>query len=452
MSTRPNPSSQPRTTDDLSDFFGANAGYVVEQYERYRDDPATVDPATRAWFETWSPGEALAQTVAPIVTPLTVGVISGATALARSIRAYGHLAAHVDPLGTPPPGDPSLELATHGLTENDLLQLPAHIADGPTARGAANGSAAIDRLRRIYCGTTGYEFRHVQSHEERVWLRDVVEGGRFREPNEPIDGKRLLRQLTEVEAFESFLHHTFPGQKRFSIEGLDVLVPMLQEFIGCAIEDGVTSAWLGMAHRGRLSVLATVLGKPAGEIIAELSHARPEASISPSEREDLGWTGDVTYHLGARTEYDNGRAVEMLVTLAPNPSHLEFVDPVVEGMCRAASEQRNLAGPPIQDVDRSIVVLIHGDAAFAGEGIVAETLNLSRLGGYQTGGTIHIIENNQLGFTTTPANGRSTMYASDLAKGFEIPIVHVSADDPEACIEATRLAHAYRQQFHKDFL
>ena len=207
-----------------------------------------------------------------------------------------------------------------------------------------------------------------------------------------------------------------------------------------------------MAHRGRLSVLAHVLGKPWSELFAEFEHSRPDESISPSEREDHGWTGDVTYHLGARTAYQDGRPVAMLISLAPNPSHLEYVNPVVQGMCRAAGERRNQAGAPTQNVDESVVVLIHGDAAFAAEGIVAETLNLSRLAGYQTGGTIHLIENNQVGFTTPPSAGRSTLYASDLAKGFEMPIVHVNADDPEACIAAMRLAHAYRQTFHKDFL
>jgi 2-oxoglutarate dehydrogenase E1 component len=447
------PRKQQPPTDGLSDFFGANAGYVVEQYEQYLRNPASVDPRTRAWFEAWSPREVLAEAEsAAIITPMTVDVIVGATTLARAIRAYGHLAAQLDPLGTPPPGDPSLDVGTHGIAETDLINLPAYVVDGPAAQGAPNAAVAIDRLREIYCGTTGYEFRHVQSHAERVWLRDVVESGRFREPHESIDGPRVLRQLTQVEAFETFLHRTFPGQKRFSIEGLDVIVPMLFEYIGCAAEDGVRSTWLGMAHRGRLSVLAYVLGKPLAEIFAEFDHGRPDASISPSEREDAGWTGDVTYHLGARTAISTDRKVAMLVTLAPNPSHLEYVNPVVEGMCRAADERRDLPGAPLQDVDQSNVVLIHGDAAFAGEGIIAETLNLSRLAGYQTGGTIHIIENNQLGFTTTPSAARSTLYASDMAKGFEMPIVHVNADDPEACLAAIRLAYAYRKLFHKDFL
>lgn len=438
---------------DLTEFLGPNAGYVVELYERYRQDPSSVDAQTRAWFAHWSPPDAPAEPApVPQASSITTDLIVGISNLARAIRAYGHLGAQLDPLGSPSPGDPSLELQSFGLTESELARLPANIVGGPVAAGAPNALAAMTALREIYCGTTGYEFRHIQSASERKWLQDTVESRALREPHEPIDGRRILKQLTDVEAFEQFLHRTFPGQKRFSIEGVDVLVPVLLEFIGCAAEVGTRSVWLGMAHRGRLSVLARVLGKPLAEIFGELRHAGAAESVSPSERSDVGWTGDVTYHLGARTAYDDGRPVGLIVTLAPNPSHLEFINPVVEGMCRAADERRSVAGPPVQNEELSVAVLIHGDAAFPGEGIVAETLNLSRLAGYRTGGTIHIITNNQLGFTTPPSAGRSTLYASDLAKGFEIPIVHVNADDPEACIAAIRLAHAYRERFHKDFL
>ncbi|MBX6771250.1 MAG: 2-oxoglutarate dehydrogenase E1 component [Chloroflexi bacterium] len=437
-------------SDFLKEFLGPNAGYVIELYERYLRDPSSVPPDARAWFATWSPPPT-APTPLAGVSPFTIDQIVGASNLARAIRAYGHLGARLDPLGTPPPGDPSLEPASYGLTDADLERLPAAIVGGPVAAHAPNAAVAISLLRQIYCGTTGYEFRHVQSAAERIWLQNAVESRRFSDPNEPIDRRRILEQLTAVEAFERFLHRTFPGQKRFSIEGVDMLVPMLLELIGCAAEDGARSIWLGMAHRGRLSVLTQVLGKPPTEIFAEMHHAAAE-SVPPSERSDLGWTGDVTYHLGARTAFGSGRPVAMTVTLAPNPSHLEFVNPVVEGMCRASSERRDRPGRPERDEDRAIPVLVHGDAAFPGEGIVAETLNLSRLTGYRTGGTIHIITNNQLGFTTPPSADRSTLYASDLAKGFEIPIIHVNADDPEACIAAIRLAHRYRQQFHKDVL
>ena len=253
-------------------------------------------------------------------------------------------------------------------------------------------------------------------------------------------------------AFERFLQRQFPGRVRFSVEGTGMLIPMLDEIIGAAAEAGTRSLLIGMAHRGRLNVLAHVLRKPHREILAEFRAPQLSGSQPRSDVSGRAFSGDVTYHLGARRAIQDGERVNLAVTLAPNPSHLEYVDPVVEGMARAADERRDQPGPPVQDETRSLALLIHGDAAFPGQGVVAETLNLSRLPGYRTGGTVHLIVNNQLGFTVTPSDGRSTLYASDLAKGFEIPIVHVNADDAEACIAAARLAHAYRERFRKDFL
>ncbi|MFI5268158.1 MAG: 2-oxoglutarate dehydrogenase E1 component, partial [Chloroflexota bacterium] len=373
-----------------------------------------------------------------------------ASGLARAIRAYGHRAAQLDPLGTPPPGDEALKPETHGLTDVKLTDLPASVIRGPAAEGAASAAEAIQRLRAVYQGTSGYEFEHVSNAEERYWLHDAVVNALFRPPRDPVDERKLLERLTEVGSFERFLQRAFPGQTRFSLEGLGILVPMLDEIVGAAAEAGTRAVMLGMGHRGRLNVLAHVLGKPYEQIIAEfLGRYRPP-NTSASGSSDQGWTGDVKYHLGARRAYQGGRQVEMSIAMAPNPSHLEFVDPVVEGMTRAYGERRDRAGPPRQDEQGSLAVLIHGDASFPGEGVVAETLNLSRLPGYRTGGTIHVIANNQLGFTAEPENTRSTLYASDLAKGFEMPVIHVNADDAEACIAAARLAHAYRERFHKD--
>jgi 2-oxoglutarate dehydrogenase E1 component len=228
-----------------------------------------------------------------------------------------------------------------------------------------------------------------------------------------------------------------------------MLVLILDEAIRCQTYRGNREVIMGMAHRGRLNVLAHVLGKPYAAILAEFERAGQRPTAAASDTGDTGWTGDVKYHLGARRR---GAVVQVSITLAPNPSHLEFVNPVVEGMARAAQDRTGAPGSPAQDLEAALAVLIHGDAAFPGEGVVAETLNLSRLAGYQTGGTIHIIVNNQIGFTTEPSEGRSTLYAGDLAKGFEIPIVHVNADDPEACLTIARLACAYRDKFHKDFL
>ncbi|RLT37751.1 MAG: 2-oxoglutarate dehydrogenase E1 component, partial [Chloroflexi bacterium] len=370
-----------------------------------------------------------------------------------------HLAAAIDPLGRPAPGDPSLDFAFHGLAEEDLHGLPATLVGGPCAESCANAHEALAELRQIYCGATGYDYDHLRIPAEREWLRDAAESGRFRPPAAPINGPALLERLTQVEVFEHFLHRTFPGKTRFSIEGLDVMVPMLDELVGAAVAQEISSLLIGMAHRGRLNVLAHVLNKPYAQMLAEFKDPLDPGTFNV--RDYLGYTGDVKYHAGASRivaeDTDLGVAADgemttVTVGMAPNPSHLEHVNPVVEGMARAAGTFVEQPGPPRFDHRVSLPVIIHGDAAFPGQGIVAETLNLSRLEGYHTGGTIHIIANNQVGFTTDPEDVRSTLYASDLAKGFKIPIVHVNADDPVACIEATRLAAAYRHRFQKDFL
>ncbi|HQF71895.1 MAG TPA: 2-oxoglutarate dehydrogenase E1 component, partial [Promineifilum sp.] len=260
---------------------------------------------------------------------------------------------------------------------------------------------------------------------------------------------RLLGLLTRVEAFEHFVHRIFPGKTRFSIEGLDMMVPMLDVMLGEAAEAGIYTILIGMAHRGRLNVLAHVLNKPYAEILKEF---RDTASEDHPVREYLGWTGDVKYHAGASRALANGNPVDLVVTMAPNPSHLEHVNPVIAGMARAAGSRADRPGKLFFDRHVVLPVVIHGDAAFPGQGVVAETLNLQRLRGYRVGGTIHVIANNQIGFTTSQWEGRSTLYASDLAKGFKVPIVHVNADDQEACIEVARLACAYRQTFATDFV
>lgn len=429
--------------DFWRDFPALNAGYIAELYERYRQNPNAVDAATRDYFARTTPasdGHAVEPTIA---TEKIVGVVE----LVHDIRAFGHLAAQLDPLGRPPRGDPALELATHGLSEDDLRQLPASLVRGPVTERAANAYDAIQALRAIYSSTAGYEFNHVHIPAERHWLRDAIESGRFRPPQSPLNFKALLERLTQVETFEVFLHRIFPGKTRFSLEGLDMLVPILDEVIGAAVEADIHNILIGMAHRGRLNVLAHVLNKPYAQILAAFKDARRNTNL----RADLGWTGDVRYHSGGRRAVSEGDTANVVINIAPNPSHLEFVNPVVVGMARAAGTRVDQPGAPRFDHQVSLPILIHGDAALPGQGVVAETLNLSRLEGYQTGGTIHIIANNQLGYTTEPEAGRSTLYASDLAKGFEMPIVHVNADDPIACIEAARLAYAYRAAFHKDF-
>jgi 2-oxoglutarate dehydrogenase E1 component len=427
-------------------FSGVNRGYVLELYERFRKDPASVDPATRAIFEQWTPPQEPAAPSADAAgVPVRVAV--GAVNLAQSIRRYGHLAAQLDPLGSAPIGDPSLLPETHGVSEADLRRLPANLVTSPLAERAESMHDVVDAFRRVYCATIGYDLSHIFVPEERRWLRQAIEGGRFRPPADPINPVALLERLTQVEAFERFLHRAFPGKTRFSIEGLDMLVPILDEVIGEAAESGIGHTLVGMAHRGRLNVMAHVLCKPYEQILAEFKDP-----LSSRAFENLAWAGDVKYHAGAQRAIKGGREMAMEVSMPPNPSHLEAIDPVVEGMARAAGTDTSAAGAPRFDPARSLPILIHGDAAFPGQGIVAETLNLSRLRGYDTGGTIHIIVNNQLGFTADSRDSYSTSYASGLARGFKIPIVHVNADDPAACLEVARLAFAYRAKFQRDFL
>jgi 2-oxoglutarate dehydrogenase E1 component len=429
---------------NMRQFHGPNAGYLVELYERYTADPAMVDEATRAFFSQYGPPDAELATAGQ--TQLDVTRIVGAARLIRYIRELGHLAARIDPLGSPPPGDPGLELATHGVTVADLAALPAHIVRGPLAVQSANAAEGVEKLRQIYSGPIGYETDQIQNYEERGWIRDCAESRRFFGGMDADRQRELLDRLTEVETFERFLHKTFPGQKRFSIEGCDMLVPMIDAIIRNAAVAGTREVVIGMAHRGRLNVLAHILGKPYLSILSEFQ--------TPDYSKDtyLGWTGDVKYHLGARKAYRESGINEMPITLAPNPSHLEFVNPVILGRTRAAQEKRTRPGFPYEDEKEALAIIIHGDAAFPGQGIVAETLNLSGLAGYRVGGAIHIILNNQIGFTTDARDSRSTLYASDLARGFEMPVVHVNADQVEACIAVARMAWAYREKFQKDFV
>lgn len=441
----------------LQTFYGPNAGYVFDLYERYRQDPQAVDPLTRAVFAQWSPeyeqgASAIdgGRTAGPAEPP--VAQIVAAVALAHAMRERGHLGAHLDPLGSEPLGDPALLPETYGIDEAALAQLPPSVIGGHAAEHAETALQAIHALRAMYAGTISYEFDQVKSPVERRWLRDAVGLRLYWQEQESETKREVLRRLSRVETFERFLHSAFPGQTRFSLEGSDVLIPMLDEIIREAAESGAAEVMIGMAHRGRLNVLAHILEKPYTHIISEFLHSRPQQGEGTTESFRAGWIGDVTYHLGAEYVLDERPEISLKVTLAPNPSHLEFVNAVVEGMTRAAQEERVQAGPPIGDPARARAVIIHGEAAFSGEGIVAETMNLWNLRGYRTGGTLHIIVNNQLGYTTDPADSRSTHFASDLAKGFEIPIIHVNADDPDAALTAARLAFAYQDEFHKDVL
>ncbi len=427
-------------------FHGPNSGYVLELYERYMRDPDSVSPEIRGIFDKWNPE--LSETTTTDAHPQEMDKIVATANLAQAIRAFGHLDADLDPLGSTPPGDSCLSFEGHNLTDENLFQLPSSLIRGPIADESSNAYEAINKLRAVYSSKIGYDFYHLNCIEERKWFRDIAESGTYRPPTDPINERLLLESLTQVEVFERFLHRIFPGKFRFSIEGVDMLVPMLNEIVGLSAESSIHHIMLGMAHRGRLNVMHHVMNKNYKGTLIKFKDPILERDF----RDDMGWTGDVKYHDGARHAITNGRAIDMEITLAPNPSHLEAVNPVVEGMTRAASTNVDKPGTPIFDPAVSIPVIVHGDAAFPGQGVVSETLNLSRLPGYSTGGTIHIITNNQLGYTALPSESRSTLYASDLAKGFEIPILHVNADDPESCIETARIAFAYLQQFQKDVL
>ncbi|MBD0282413.1 MAG: multifunctional oxoglutarate decarboxylase/oxoglutarate dehydrogenase thiamine pyrophosphate-binding subunit/dihydrolipoyllysine-residue succinyltransferase subunit [Thermoleophilaceae bacterium] len=393
------------------------------------------------------PVPAAAQPAAPAVADTALlQAVQAATSLVKAHRMHGHLAARLDPLGSPPVGDPALDPATVNLTPELMERIPASVL-----RVAVPGETfadALPHLRETYTGTIAYEIEHISEHEQRVWLRQAIESGTYREPLALEEKRKLLRRLSEIEALETYLHKAFLGKKQFSIEGLDALVPMLDDTIELAAAAGAREVVLGMAHRGRLNVLAHTVGRPYETILAEFEG---EGTLAVDTAAPEGGTGDVKYHYGASGTYATESGRSLTVTLSPNPSHLEYVNPVIEGRARADQTSRK-AREIGHDPTAVVPVLIHGDAAFPGQGIVAETLNLQALDGYSTGGTVHVIANNQLGFTTDPQEARSTRYASDLAKGFDIPIIHVNADDVEACVAAVRLAYAFRETFHRDAL
>jgi multifunctional 2-oxoglutarate metabolism enzyme len=373
--------------------------------------------------------------------------VQAATSLLKAYRTHGHLAAQLDPLGSEPKGDPALQPENVNLTPELMERIPASIL-----RIGVPGETlleALPRMRTAYCGTIGYQVEHLSSHQQRIWLREMIETGAHRQPLTDEEKKRLLDRLIDVFQFERFLEKAYLGQKMFSIEGLDVVVPMLDEIVTLSQRDGAEEVVFGMAHRGRLSVLAHNLGRSVESILAEFEGSKQIDAVKAVAAIPHGGTGDVKYHYGHRGVYETAEGEKISVRLYPNPSHLEFVDPVVTGGTRFL--QQDFEGPNLShEFKRAVAVLLHGDAAFPAQGVVAETLNLQSLPGYTTGGTIHVIQNNQVGFTTDPAEARSTPYAADMAKGFNVPIIHVNADDVEGCVAAVRLAMAYRERWCRD--
>lgn len=439
-------------------FYGPNLGYVEEQYELYKEDPNAVDPSLKAMFDEhgapkWldHTGELQNNVTAGEISTGDVRKITAALKYVEAIRRFGHLEADIYAVGAPEEETNLLEPETYGITEADLREIPANWVWEQAPAHVETGYDVATLLREKYTGKISFEFDHVNSDDERKWFLDRIETGKFEMEFTDEEKKHLLDRLINVEGFEQFLQRTFVGQKRFSIEGLEAMVPVLDQIVKSANDDKIENIMMGMAHRGRLSVLAYVLGKPIDKIFSEFHYA-PDKELMPSEGSmgiNYGWTGDVKYHFGATRVVKNDDT-STKIKLAHNPSHLEFVNPVVAGYTRAAQDDREEKGYPKQDLNKAISVLIHGDAAFIGEGIVPETMNLSGLKGYQIGGTLHIIANNLVGFTTDNTEARSTRYASDLAKGYEIPIIRVNADDPIASVRAIQLAYEYSHEFKKD--
>jgi 2-oxoglutarate dehydrogenase E1 component len=430
-----------------------NAAYAQAVYEQYLQNPGSVDESWRRLFDSETgtrgllgarpngdSGAAPART-ADVTAPAMSGLVQlraarAAGELVDAYRLHGHRAARLDPLGTEPAGHPMLEPEFHGISRDGLRTVPSALIDdlpGDTM------DEVLHWLQHTYTSTIGYEYEHLEDPQQREWLREQIETGSHRQPLATDEQQQLLRRLSEVEALEQFLHRAYLGAKRFSLEGTDMMVPMLDLAIERAAAAGAAEVTIGMAHRGRLNVLAHVLGMSYADIIAKFEGLHAQTA----------GTGDVKYHLGAEGTYATKTGEPLTVMLAPNPSHLEFVHAVIEGMTRAKQCDRTTA-TLTQDENLVVPVIIHGDAAFSGQGVVPETLNLMRLRGYRVGGTLHIIANNQVGFTTNPSESRSTDYASDIARGFDIPVFHVNADDPEACLAVVRLAMMFREKFHSD--
>jgi 2-oxoglutarate dehydrogenase E1 component len=413
------------------DFINrSNAEYVDLLYSRYQADPRSVESHWAAFFAGFEAGGGR-----QIVSTNGPAAPSGYEDLVHAYRELGHFVSRLDPLGHNRPAHPLLELSEFGLTVNDLDR---QVGNG-TFLGQTDGTLRdlIEKLRATYCGNIGVEFMEISDKAQREWLIQRMEPVLNRPPVSAEEAKAILYQLVAVQGFEEYCHTKFINKKRFSIEGGEAVIPLINALIETGVTLGVEEMVTGMAHRGRLNVLAHVLNKPYEMIFAEFEERGAK---------DMQGDGDVKYHLG----FSNDRAVgdrKIHLALSFNPSHLELVNPVVEGIVRAKQYY-------LRDDSRTRVVplLIHGDAAFTGQGIVQETLNLSEMPYWRTGGTIHVIINNQIGFTTMPKQGRFTPYPTDIAKAIQAPVFHVNGDDPEACVHAARLAVAFRQQFHCDVM
>ncbi|GAA4504749.1 2-oxoglutarate dehydrogenase E1 component [Gluconacetobacter tumulicola] len=453
-------------------FSGANTAYLADLYARWASDPGSVDPSFASLFSamdeegaailhdaegaSWAPRPSRIDGGDVVAAPAKAAPVSTAslnaaaddslraTQLIRAYRVRGHLEARLDPLGLQvPKPHADLDPATYGFGPQDFdrpIYLGKIVASliGPQTQ-SATVNQVLDALRAVYCGPIGSEYMHVQDPEQRNWLQQRLEGDNWRAGASAEQKKVILEHLTEAEGFEAFCQKRYVGTKRFGLEGEDVTIPALHALIDQVAKDGVRTVAIGMPHRGRLNTLVNVVRKPYTAIFSEFAGA----SFKP---DDVQGSGDVKYHLGTSTDVDiDGNSVH--ISLQPNPSHLEAVDPVVIGKVRAAQDDDD---PHVRS--RHMAVLMHGDAAFAGQGLVYETMAMSQLIGYRTGGTVHIVVNNQIGFTTVSAHAFSGLYCTDVAKAVQAPILHVNGDEPEAVIYCARLAADFRQKFATDIV
>ena len=473
-----------RRLDDTAFLFGPNSGFIEGLYARYLRDPASVDASWRTFFAelgdylaavasevrgaSWAPREQIPTPIADVTPgpmpgaggePGEAAINGEAATVARAldidhvhiatrdsirvlmlIRAYrvrGHLIASLDPLGLD--GEkhhPELDPASYGFTAQDYDR--EFFVDGVLGLQTATLREVLTIVKQTYCSKVGVEFMHIQYPDQKSWIQQRVESSRNLPELSTEERLDILRQLYASEGFERFLHIKYTGTKRFSLEGAESTIPLIETIIHSASDLGVEEIVLGMPHRGRLNVLTTVMNKSYAAVFSEFQG-------EPANPGDVQGSGDVKYHLGTSSdrELKNGRRIHLGLTA--NPSHLEAVNPVVEGKTRAKQAQRGDA-----ERKRVMSLLLHGDAAFAGQGLVAETLGLSQLRGHRTGGTIHVIVNNQIGFTTSPRFSRSSPYPSDVAKMVQAPIFHVNGDDPEAVVHVARLAIEFRQTFGRD--
>jgi 2-oxoglutarate dehydrogenase E1 component len=433
----------------MFDDFGINAGYVEELHARYLVSPSSVEAGWRAFFDKLEleRGGANGHTtsVAPAVNGKQVtsvaarrdtfeaAVMQGRVyQLVNAYRVRGHLFAHVDPLGSPPAARPELELENFGLSSSDLDKTFA-TTDLAGLPPTATLRQIVEHLSETYCASIGVEFTQIEEPDQRKWLQQAVESTRNHASLNRDELVRILTKLTDAEIFEQFIHKNYVNAKRFSLEGAESMISMLDLLIDSAAIHRIEEIVIGMAHRGRLNVLVNVLGKNVREIFAAFDDTKPERFLGG---------GDVKYHLGHSSDVVTGSGAKVHLSLAFNPSHLEWVNPVVEGRVRAKQDRRKR--------ESTMPLLIHGDAAFMGQGVNAETLNLCHLDGYRTGGTIHLVVNNQIGFTTVPRDARSTRYPTDITRMLRCPVFHVNGEDPEAVIQVTRLAIEFRQRFGED--